>query len=325
MKRKAIITVCISAALIAASAIALAGCGRKGKQAAITETGSTETASETVESAPAESEADEDYVQAEPYRKSRSDEKIIPERLEISDENGKLVMIQEFNADSRNMVIGEYGEIGLYPEEVYLVTNDGEVLIERYTYEYNDDGMVTTEACYQNPDPFSDDSSERLTSVTEYTYYDGRLSREDYYVCEDSGARTLTTTTEWEYDSNGFPVKKNIYNGSLLAYYEDITCNTNGKPVEMRQYTYDNVLTGIREYTYTEAGEYLTYKEYVGDHNYLAVDTQYVYDSRDYLREVNVTYYDYTDDEENDGPTVTEEHYNYIYPEEDQNKLGTLE
>lgn len=268
----------------------------------------------------------EEYVETDKYRESRSNQKILPERVEISDADGNVTMIEVYDPDARSFVIGSYGEIGLFPSEVYLVGNEKEILLNRYTYNYNDDGMVVEEYCYEDPNPYDEEEEEDLASVTEYTYYNGNLAKEDYYVYDASGVKNLASTTEWTYDENGFPSRKDIYYDSVLSYYEEIKCNTNGKPVEMRQYTYNGVLTGVREYEYTETGEYLTYREYTGDKAALSVETNYVYDSRDYLRRVDVKYYDYIYDDENESgePEISEEHYEYIYPANVQNSLGNL-
>ena len=286
---------------------------------------------ETVPAAGEDTQAEEAtgvYQEADAYRESRSDEKILPERVEITDDEGNLVMIEEYDAGARSIVVGECGEIGSFPEAVYLVTDEGPWQIEQYAYVYNDDGMVSAEYCYDTSASEGDTTAGELTSVTEYTYYSGRLAKESYFIYDAMDKKVLASTDEWTYDGNGFPMRKDMYDSdSLLAYYEEIVCDSNGSPVEARQYTYNGVLTGVREYAYTETGEYLTYREYSGDKESLLVETEYVYDSKDYLREVNVTYYDYAYDEysESNGAQTSHEKYTFVYPDNVKNKLGTLD
>lgn len=326
MVKKVIIPACF--AVVAVISAGLINSFMDGGNNVVPETVEETVAEESTSVEETEAEAStEEYVETDKYRESRSNQKILPERVEISDADGNVTMIEVYDPDARSLVVGSYGEIGQFPSEVYLVGNDKEVLLNRMTYNYNDDGMVVEEYCYEDPNPYDEEEEEDLVSVTEYTYYSGNLAKEDYYVYDASGVKNLASTTEWTYDENGFPIRKDIYYDSVLSYYEEIKCNTNGKPVEMRQYTYNGVITGVREYEYTETGEYLTYREYTGDKATLSVETNYVYDSRDYLRRVDVKYYDYIYDEENENgePVISEEHYEYIYPADVQNRLGNLE
>ena len=270
-------------------------------------------------------ESTEAYVPAEPYRDSNANQKVLPEKVEISDANGNVYMTEEYNPDTRSMKIGEFGEIGLYPEKVYLHDNEGTVLLEQHEYDYNDDGMVVLDQCYIDPNPYDETEEWELETESEFTYYNGLLSREDYYSYDNTGKRTLATSIVWTYDENGFAVRRDIYDGTTLSYYEDITCNTNGSPVEIRQYTYNDVLTGVKEYTYSETGEFLTYKEYSGEKESLNLEREFHYDSKDYLREIVETYtdgpYEYIEGEASE-PTISQEFYTMVYPDDVQSKLG---
>ena len=83
------------------------------------------------------------YISAEEYRESKVDEKVIPNAIEVSDGKGHVYFVYEYDDQSRNMVVGEYGEIGKYPSQICFIGNDGvERIMEKHSYQYNDDGMV---------------------------------------------------------------------------------------------------------------------------------------------------------------------------------------
>lgn len=284
---------------------------------------SAETETETEH---AQAESAEEYVPAEPYRDSKANQKILPERVEISDADGNVYMTEEYNPEIRSMQIGKFGEIGLYPEKVYLHDKEGTVLLEQHEYGYDEDGMVISDQCYIDPNPYDGTEEWELEKESVFTYYDGLLAKEEYYSHDNTGVKTLANSIVWTYDDNGFAVRRDIYTGTVLSYYEDITCNSNGSPVEIRQYTYNDVLTGVKEYTYSETGEFLIYKEYSGDKETLNLEREFHYDSKDYLREIVETYsdgpYEYVEGEENE-PVYTQEFYTLIYPDDMQSKLGT--
>ena len=267
----------------------------------------------------------EEYIPAEPYRDIKANQKILPERMEISDSDGNIFMTEEYNPDIRSMQIGKFGEIGLYPEKVYLHDIEGTILLEQHEYQYDDDGMVISDKCYTDSNPYDDKEEWELKKESEFTYYGGLLSKEDYFSYDNTGKRTLANSIIWTYDDNGFAVRRDIYNGTILSYYEDITCNTNGSPVEIRQYTYSGVLTGVKEYTYSETGEFLTYKEYTGDKESLNLERDFYYDSKDYLRQIVETYsdgpYEYVEGGDYD-PVYSKEIYTLIYPDDVRNELG---
>lgn len=269
-----------------------------------------------------------DYIEETPYRKTRADEKVLPQSIEVSDMDGNVYMIEEFDDNARQMIIGKYGEIGRYPSKIYFIGNDrNKMLLERHVYEYDREGIIKKDFCYIDPNPYDDRNEEKLSSSAEFTCYDGKVAKEIDYLYDSNGKRHATTTFEYSYDENGFLRRTDVYDGSVLSYYEEITCNTNGSPALLRQYTYDGVLMGVKEYTYSGDGNILSYREYSGDKEYMNTESVYQYDSNDYPRKVIVSNYDYFSDsinEETNNPEITYEVYNFIYSEKNQTKLGNL-
>lgn len=264
---------------------------------------------------------EEEYIPAEAYRKPHSSEKIIPEAIEVSDADGNVYMLQEYDDMSREMIIGKYGEIGKYPRKVYFIGTDGKkILLESHVYEYDKDGLVISEVCYSDENPYDDVDEKIPVSATEYTYYSGKVANEKEYIYA-SGKRSVISTYEYVYDNNGYLKKMQVYDGSVPSYYEDITCNTNGSPAVIYQYAYNGTLLGIKEYTYTEDGDILTYKEYTGNREYISTESSYIYDDKDYLRKVITVNYDY---EDGNTPEKYEEVYNMIYSERNRNALGKI-
>lgn len=105
----------------------------------------------------------------------------------------------------------------------------------------------------------------------------------------------------------------------LLSYYEEVTCNTNRSPAVIRQYTFDGILMGIKEYSYRDDGNVLTYREYSGEKENLIVETNYLYDDKDYLRKAVKTDYE----QQEDGTVrETTTHYRVRYSEGNEEKLG---
>lgn len=254
------------------------------------------------------------------YRPSKRDEKVIPNEIAVSDENGNLFRIEEYDEKSRNAVIGDSGEIGLHPIRVYFVGNDGEKrLMEWHAYQYNNDGMVEKEVCYSDPDIYDDVQEEHAVYEEETEYRDGNVaSIKDYYY-DEAGNKSLASTCIYFYDNDGNLTKKEMWNESSLAYYEEITCNEHGSPVEIRQYNYDGTLAGVKECTYIEDGSIASYREYSGDKEYILTSVDYVYDSKDYLRSAVVTNYSYLEDGDvREGKEI----YDIGYA--DTNKLGNL-
>lgn len=316
MKKKMLIVVVIAVFFLFAAAI-IRGHRKENDQSGGVQDQQTETAQETG-AAP--------YIEAEPYRDTEAEEKILPCSIEVSDENGNIYMIEEFDDNARRMIVGKYGEIGRYPSVVYFVGNDKiKIPLERHSYEYNRDGFIVKEYCYSDPDPYDDYEEQEIVSKTEFTYYRGRLSREVDYILGSAGRRNAVTTFEYSYDDNGFLEKIDVYDGPDIWYSEEITCNTNGSPVISRQYTYDGVLMGVKEYSYSETGDIQSYKEYTGEKDFLNSESIYMYDSRDYLRKVTTKNFDYQGDPENPENTTPQENfeiYNVIYSSDNIPKLG---
>lgn len=266
-------------------------------------------------------EKETEYISAEEYRESKVDEKVIPNAIEVSDGKGHVYFVYEYDDQSRNMVVGEYGEIGKYPSQICFIGNDGvERIMEKHSYQYNDDGMVIAEECYADEDLYDDKDSFVPVSGTEFTYYEGKMAKEIDYIYDYQGVKKPSNTYEFYYDGNGFLSRMDVLDGNgLLSYYEEVTCNTNGSPAVIRQYTFDGILMGIKEYGYRDDGNVLTYQEYSGEKENLIVETEYLYDDKDYLRKAVMTDYE---QQEDGAVKETTTHYLVRYSEGNEEKLG---
>ncbi len=253
------------------------------------------------------------YTQVEPYRKSKSDIRVIPKYIEERDETDTCVRY-EFDENARNMIIGRAGEIGKYPNRIVMITPDGtERVINRYEYKYDTRGNIISETCYN--------SDNLLEFRAEYLYYDdGRIRRESIYEPDENGVSVMTNYTMYRYDENNFLIGRECYSGFTLLSSEQIVCNQNGDPSRIDILYDDGSLNGTIKYDYTETGEILSRTELYDD---IPLEKmEYIYDSKDYLRTIKITYYDYQVSPEE--PYVYSSTRDIIYSEADQSKLGVL-
>lgn len=133
----------------------------------------------------------------------------------------------------------EYTNSGLvYLHSYYDRSN---TLINQWTYTYNPDGNIKTEAYIYGPDPSS-------ATTLSYVYdANGNQIRSTYRSSE------IVEENVSEYDINGNRTKSESYVNGALAWYVVNTYNANGTLAIENYFDMNNVLTSSRTYTYNSS------------------------------------------------------------------------
>lgn len=273
---------------------------------------------------PVITESTEKYEEAAPYRETKQNIRVLPEEYQVYGEDGVMYLKYLFDSKARESIYGKMGDIGLSPYRELRVEPDGtETPYLNHLYDYDNDGNIIKEQIQwlDSEDPTVISSVQQNT----YTYNDrGKMTSMIASTLNENQVFKAQYSDSFIYDENGLLEKILHYDGDYVSHYFRCTCNTNGDPVLMEEYSPDDIYMGKKEMTYAEDGQILTYKE-TTESGGPVMAMEYVYDSSDYLREIIQTDYSaWTETDDNGNVSVIRDEYVntivVVYPE--GTKLG---
>lgn len=225
------------------------------------------------------------------------------ERKYTYDENGRVTTWQYYVKDELwNYGTYKYDDNGNQIRSDTFLTNG--TLLQYYTYEYNDKGLLTKE--YYS---VGEDSGRYYTEIYEYDE-NGYMIKSSYETSEYGGRKSYTT---YQYDSDGNKIKY-----AYTVYYPDDFYDS-------EEYEYDIYRNMIRKKHYDEDGlySYITYEynaygkktveAYHKPDGTIYSYTIYEYNSNQNL--IKAYYYDNDngDDVVNDDELIGYDDYEYTY------------
>ena len=276
-----------------------------------------------IDEAPTESQIDiteDTYQQVQKYRKKKSSNRILPMAM-IDVTDGAITSLKyTFDSHARDMKLGNYGELGLNPLTMSIVYDDGtEVLLSKFIYSYDDNGNILL--CYQYDLDYSDPSIvQQEMKTTNHYNSSGLLQQSITQKFEDNTYKNVSSKS-YEYDENGYLSRIILYDSQGLDSFIQCKCNTNGDVVEEDYYDYNSTYFHKVLYSYRDDGQIERSEEYDSEDDYIVNIKEYIYDSKDYLREIHETSFDYQ--VETDAPQSYITIQELIYEDSVQNKLGT--